>query len=185
MTELHYLTVAEASRRIARGKLSPVDLVEASLDRIAKLNPTLNAFVLVLADEARKALNLGLNVMLFSDNVSLEEEISLKHRARGRDLLVMGPDCGTAILDGVPIGFIAALEGWKTAPATAQRTCNAARAATFARHRMRSVMSRIARTRALRCHRVSRMRHGWTSYKREPSAARALRLGPRKDVASS
>ena len=57
------------------------------------------------ADEARKALNLGLHVMLFSDNVSLEEEISLKHRARGRDLLVMGPDCGTAIINGIPLGF--------------------------------------------------------------------------------
>src|SRR5690242_17560667 len=55
MTELHYLTVAEASRRIGRGKLSPVDLVDASLDRIAKLNKRLNAFVLVLGDEARKA----------------------------------------------------------------------------------------------------------------------------------
>ncbi len=55
MTQLHYLTVAEASRRIARGKLSPVDLVDASLDRIARLNPILNAFVLVLADDARKA----------------------------------------------------------------------------------------------------------------------------------
>src|SRR5688572_17429520 len=57
------------------------------------------------ADEARKALNLGLHVMLFSDNVCLEEEISLKHRARGRDLLVMGPDCGTAIINGIPLGF--------------------------------------------------------------------------------
>ncbi len=55
MTPLHYLTVAEASRRIARGRLSPVDLVDASLDRIAKLNGKLNAFVLVLADDARKA----------------------------------------------------------------------------------------------------------------------------------
>lgn len=55
MTELHYLTVAEASRRIARGKLSPVDLVDASLDRIGKLNKTLHAFVLVLGDDARKA----------------------------------------------------------------------------------------------------------------------------------
>ena len=56
MTQLHYLTVAEASRRIARGKLSPVDLVDASLERIARLNPILNAFVLVLADDARKEI---------------------------------------------------------------------------------------------------------------------------------
>jgi aspartyl-tRNA(Asn)/glutamyl-tRNA(Gln) amidotransferase subunit A len=55
MTELHYLTVAEASRRIARGKLSPVDLVDASLDRIKALNPKLHAFVLVLEESARKS----------------------------------------------------------------------------------------------------------------------------------
>lgn len=57
------------------------------------------------AAEALKALRLGLNVMLFSDNVSLSDEISLKKCARERGLLVMGPDCGTAIVDGVPLGF--------------------------------------------------------------------------------
>jgi len=57
------------------------------------------------AAEARKALNLGLNVMLFSDNVALADEISLKQLAADRDLMVMGPDCGTAIVDGVPLGF--------------------------------------------------------------------------------
>ena len=57
------------------------------------------------AAEARKALSLGLNVMLFSDNVALADEISLKRLAADRDLMVMGPDCGTAIVDGVPLGF--------------------------------------------------------------------------------
>jgi succinyl-CoA synthetase alpha subunit len=57
------------------------------------------------AAEAMKALRLGLNVMVFSDNVALEEEIALKIFARDNDLLVMGPDCGTAILNGIPIGF--------------------------------------------------------------------------------
>lgn len=57
------------------------------------------------AAEARKALQLGLNVMLFSDNVSLADEAALKQSARERGLLVMGPDCGTAIIDGVPLGF--------------------------------------------------------------------------------
>jgi succinyl-CoA synthetase alpha subunit len=55
--------------------------------------------------EAMKALRLGLNVMLFSDNVPLAEEVALKRYAKERDLLVMGPDCGTAIIDGVPLGF--------------------------------------------------------------------------------
>jgi succinyl-CoA synthetase alpha subunit len=57
------------------------------------------------AAEALKALRLGLNVMLFSDNVPLAEEIALKRYAKERDLLVMGPDCGTAIIDGIPLGF--------------------------------------------------------------------------------
>jgi len=57
------------------------------------------------AAEAMKALRLGLNVMLFSDNVSGADEVALKRYARSRGLLVMGPDCGTAIIDGVPLGF--------------------------------------------------------------------------------
>ena len=55
--------------------------------------------------EAIKALKRGLHVFLFSDNVSVEDEIELKTMARREGLLVMGPDCGTAILDGVPLGF--------------------------------------------------------------------------------
>lgn len=57
------------------------------------------------AAEAMKALRLGLNVMLFSDNVPLGDEVALKRYASEHALLVMGPDCGTAIIDGVPLGF--------------------------------------------------------------------------------
>jgi FdrA protein len=57
------------------------------------------------AAEARRALRRSLHVMLFSDNVSVEDEIALKDEAAARGLLVMGPDCGTAILNGVPLGF--------------------------------------------------------------------------------
>ncbi|MGE5791571.1 MAG: acyl-CoA synthetase FdrA, partial [Bacteroidota bacterium] len=57
------------------------------------------------AAEAEKALALGLNVMLFSDNVALADEIALKRAAANRELLLMGPDCGTAIIDGVPLAF--------------------------------------------------------------------------------
>jgi FdrA protein len=56
-------------------------------------------------DLASDALNRGLHVMLFSDNVPLGTEIALKRRAHERGLLVMGPDCGTAIINGVPLGF--------------------------------------------------------------------------------
>ncbi|HXK79961.1 MAG TPA: acyl-CoA synthetase FdrA [Kiritimatiellia bacterium] len=57
------------------------------------------------AREARKALEQGLHVMLFSDNVSVEDEVALKKLAHKKGLLVMGPDCGTAILNGVPLAF--------------------------------------------------------------------------------
>ncbi len=57
------------------------------------------------AREARRALDRGLNVMLFSDNVPLEAERALKERAHGLGLLVMGPDCGTAYIAGTPIAF--------------------------------------------------------------------------------
>ncbi|MEW6216619.1 MAG: acyl-CoA synthetase FdrA [Candidatus Bipolaricaulota bacterium] len=57
------------------------------------------------AREARTALERGLNVFLFSSNVSVEDEIALKSLAHERGLLVMGPDCGTAIIRGMGIGF--------------------------------------------------------------------------------
>lgn len=58
------------------------------------------------AAEARKALRNGLNVFLFSDNVSEDDELELKRYAHERELLVMGPDCGTSFLNGVPLGFV-------------------------------------------------------------------------------
>ncbi len=55
--------------------------------------------------EAKRALEAGLHVMIFSDNVPLEEELMLKRLAHEKGLLLMGPDCGTAILDGVGLAF--------------------------------------------------------------------------------
>ncbi|MGD8633969.1 MAG: acyl-CoA synthetase FdrA, partial [Anaerolineales bacterium] len=57
------------------------------------------------AGVARNALDLDKNVFLYSDNVSMDDEISLKKAANERGLLVMGPDCGTAIINGVGLGF--------------------------------------------------------------------------------
>ncbi|HWM34240.1 MAG TPA: hypothetical protein VNR36_08395 [Pseudolysinimonas sp.] len=54
---------------------------------------------------AERALRDGLHVFCFSDNVPVEDEIRVKGLARERRLLHMGPDCGTAIIDGVPLGF--------------------------------------------------------------------------------
>ena len=57
------------------------------------------------AGVAREALDLNKHVFLYSDNVSLEDEIALKKTAREKGLLVMGPDCGTAIIGGIGLGF--------------------------------------------------------------------------------
>lgn len=57
------------------------------------------------AREARLALENDLNVMLFSDNVSIEDELALKQLASKKGLLMMGPDCGTAIINGTALCF--------------------------------------------------------------------------------
>lgn len=57
------------------------------------------------AVEAMDALDAGQDVMIFSDNVPMEQEVALKRIAAERDLLVMGPDCGTAMVDGIGLGF--------------------------------------------------------------------------------
>jgi FdrA protein len=57
------------------------------------------------AGVARQALRLGKNVFLYSDNVFLDDETALKQTAAEKGLLVMGPDCGTAIVNGVGLGF--------------------------------------------------------------------------------
>jgi len=81
-----------------------------SLEMALAESPTAN-FALIstpgdyASAEAMKALRLGLNVMLFSDNVPGADEVALKQFARARDLVVMGPDCGTAIVGGLPLGF--------------------------------------------------------------------------------
>jgi FdrA protein len=57
------------------------------------------------AAEALKSIRAGLDVMIFSDNVPVEQEVELKMEARSLGRLVMGPDCGTAIIGGVPLAF--------------------------------------------------------------------------------
>lgn len=57
------------------------------------------------AKEARKALLNDKHVLLFSDNVTIQEEKSLKELAVERGLLMMGPDCGTAVINGIPLAF--------------------------------------------------------------------------------
>lgn len=63
--------------------------------------------------EVDAALDAGLHVMLFSDNVPVEDELRLKEKAVANGLLMMGPDCGTAIINGVPLCFANAVNRGK------------------------------------------------------------------------
>ena len=86
------------------------------------------------AAEARKAIRSGLHTMIFSDNVSIEDERALKEEARERGLLVMGPDCGTAIVGGVPLAFANAVPGGDIAIIGASGTGIQEVACLIARH---------------------------------------------------
>lgn len=82
----------------------------SSWEQALKRMPDANLAVLSIpgmyaAAEADRALDENLNVFIFSDNVSKKDEIYLKQKAHGKGLLVMGPDCGTGIINGVPIAF--------------------------------------------------------------------------------
>ena len=93
------------SARTEEGRWRPRTL-DGALDRMEDANLALISTPgIYAAREARRALDRGLNVMLFSDNVTLESERALKKRARERGLLVMGPDCGTAYISGTPLAF--------------------------------------------------------------------------------
>jgi FdrA protein len=89
----------------ARDRIAPRTLVSA-----ARAGGAPNVAVIAVpgpyaALEAHQALSAGLHVFLFSDGVSLDDEVALKHRARARGLFVMGPECGTAIINGAGFGF--------------------------------------------------------------------------------
>jgi succinyl-CoA synthetase alpha subunit len=57
------------------------------------------------APEIEEALDRGLHVFSFTDNISLDDEIRLKKKAHKKGLLFMGPDCGTGIISGIPLAF--------------------------------------------------------------------------------
>ena len=81
-----------------------------SLDSAAQMLPDAHWVLISVpgryaAGVTRQALRLGKNAFLYSDNVSLDEEVELKQMAAEMGLLVMGPDCGTAIVNGVGLGF--------------------------------------------------------------------------------
>ncbi|PKM96959.1 MAG: FdrA family protein [Elusimicrobia bacterium HGW-Elusimicrobia-3] len=86
------------------------DRKAAGLDEAVRMLDGANLAVISVAGRfagalAGDCLEKGLNVMLFSDNVPVETEVELKKAAVKKGLLVMGPDCGTAIINGAPIAF--------------------------------------------------------------------------------
>ena len=104
--------IGKVDELLARRKSSTVseDFRPRSLSAAVKQLPEANWVLISVpgryaAGVARESLELGKHVFLYSDNVSLEDEISLKKTAREKGLLVMGPDCGTAIINGIGLGF--------------------------------------------------------------------------------
>lgn len=86
------------------------DLKAKTLDTALRRLPAANFTVISVPgryakEEALKALENDLHVLLFSDNVTIEEEIELKDKAIEKGLLMMGPDCGTTIISGAALGF--------------------------------------------------------------------------------
>ncbi|MFX1292986.1 MAG: acyl-CoA synthetase FdrA [Promethearchaeota archaeon] len=85
-------------------------IVPKTLDSALRNMPDANLVIISVPGiyakrEALKALRKGLNVFIFSSNVSLDDELELKQLALKKGLLVMGPDCGTAIINNVVLGF--------------------------------------------------------------------------------
>ncbi len=106
-------TLARAEELLVESKAKKADLGEympKSLEGAIEHLPGANMAIISLAgryagDVAMDALEKGLHVMLFSDNISIEKEKELKEFGREKGLLVMGPDCGTAIINGAPLCF--------------------------------------------------------------------------------
>ena len=100
------LLKASRTPKAESGTAAPPKTLSAAAQQLAGANIALISVAgRYAAGVARDALNQGMHVFLFSDNVSVENEIALKKLGREKGLLVMGPDAGTAILNGAALGF--------------------------------------------------------------------------------
>ncbi len=107
------LAAMEASLHAPRANAGAgpfADFSLPTLDAALAKDPALNLALFSIPGpgvrrEAQRALHKGLHCLIFSDNVALEDEVALKQLGRRKGLLVMGPDCGTAHLGGVGLGF--------------------------------------------------------------------------------
>ncbi|VUC88874.1 membrane protein [Salmonella sp. NCTC 11881] len=111
ITQVIVQQLEEALQQLAQGSSGSQSLIQVRRWESAcqKLPEASLALVSVAgeyaAELAEQALDRSLNVMIFSDNVTLDDEIRLKRRARDKGLLVMGPDCGTAMIANTPLAF--------------------------------------------------------------------------------
>lgn len=102
----------EALKQLAQGSGSSQSLTQvrrwdSACQKLSDANLALISVAGEYAAElANQALDRNLNVMMFSDNVTLEDEIQLKTRAREKGLLVMGPDCGTSMIAATPLALL-------------------------------------------------------------------------------
>ena len=92
------------------GGAGPASRAHRTIGRAVRELPGSNVAVVSVpgeyaALEAHEALTAGLDVLLFSDSVSIPDEVELKERAAGLGRLLMGPGAGTAMLGGVGLGF--------------------------------------------------------------------------------
>lgn len=86
--------------------IESVTNIEAALEEMPDANLALFSIPgEYAADEIEKALDHGLNVFSFTDNIPLEDEVRLKQKAHEKGLLLMGPDCGTGVISSIPIAF--------------------------------------------------------------------------------
>lgn len=101
----------EALAAIAKGQQGGKSLLKARRWQSAEQKlPDANLLLISIAGEyaaelADTALDSGKSVMIFSDNVSVEQEVALKTKARDKGLIVMGPDCGTAMIANAPLAL--------------------------------------------------------------------------------
>lgn len=104
--ELIHDELTSKKAKKGKGKDQTVKTVNSALNAMPDANM---AIISVPAEyaarEARQALKKDMHVMLFSDNVSIEDEKALKEMGRENDLFVMGPDCGTAIINNGGLCF--------------------------------------------------------------------------------
>ncbi len=111
--EIASSALAETDKKLQEQESSSggtTDYEPPTQEGAAEMMPDANVVLISIpgeyaADEAHEALDNDRHVMLFSDNVSLEEELELKKKAVDKGLLMMGPDCGTSIINNVPLAF--------------------------------------------------------------------------------